>query len=217
LLLTPGFAKELEVYLPPWLLYVNQQGRRFINEATEYSVLATVVKHQAGGECYAIFDEAARAESRSSAAPNWSAERLAHFAASGSLVRAGSLDDLAGRLGVRAPALATTVANYNEHCRAGYDASFFKSANNLKPMATAPYYAARIRPAVVCWTGAGLRIDREARVLNHADQPIAGLYAAGETTGGAFGDCYAGGGASILNALVFGRVAGWNASRLRHS
>jgi fumarate reductase flavoprotein subunit len=77
---------------------------------------------------------------------------------------------------------------------------------------TPPFYAAPIHPAVVCWTGTGLRIDREARVLNAADQPILGLYAAGETTGGMFGECYAAGGASIANAIIFGRAAGANAA-----
>ena len=69
-----------------------------------------------------------------------------------------------------------------------------------------------MRPAIVCWTGTGLRIDREARVLDRADCPIAGLFAAGEATGGMFGECYAGGGASIANAIIFGRVAGRNAA-----
>ena len=36
--------------------------------------------------------------------------------------------------------------------------------------------------------------------------------AAGETTGGMFGECYAAGGASIANAIVFGRIAGRNAA-----
>jgi fumarate reductase flavoprotein subunit len=49
-------------------------------------------------------------------------------------------------------------------------------------------------------------------VLDRSDRPIPGLFAAGETTGGMFGECYAAGGASIANAIVFGRVAGANAA-----
>ena len=78
----------------------------------------------------------------------------------------------------------------------------------LRPVRRPPFYAVRIRPAIVCWTGAGLRIDTGARVLDHAERPIPGLFAAGETTGGMFGECYAAGGASIANAIVFGRIAG---------
>jgi flavocytochrome c len=212
LLMTPGFVKELEPYLPPWLVHVNHEGRRFIDESTEYSVLAEVLMSQTAGECFAIFDEAARSAAKSQPAPNWSADRLAHFAETGKLSRADTVSGLADTLGVRPATLETTVEIYNAGARAGTDDRFFKPAEHLKEIATPPFYGARIRPAVICWTGTGLRIDREARVLDTADRPIQGLFAAGETTGGMFGQCYAGGGASIGNAIVFGRVAGRNAA-----
>jgi fumarate reductase flavoprotein subunit len=215
LLVTPGFARDLEVYLPGWLVYVNRDGRRFVDEAIEYSVLAAVLKEQVGGECFAIFDEASRAAACSSPtrpAPNWTADRLAQLVEAGKILRAGSLSALADAAGIRASTLATTIGTYNAWCATGADRSFFKPADALRPVQAAPFYAVRIRPAIVCWTGAGLRIDAEARVLDTADQPIPGLYAAGETTGGMFGECYAAGGASIANAIVFGRIAGRNAA-----
>lgn len=212
LLLTPGFAKELEVYMPGWVVFVNHEGRRFIDETVEYSVHAEVIREQTAGECFALFDEAARLAATGKPAPNWSAERLAHFASTGHVRSAPTLEALAEDIGVRADALAETIAGYNRGCAAGRDDAFFKEPQWLKPVATPPFYAARVRPAVICWTGTGLRIDVEARVLDRAGRPIPGLFAAGETTGGMFGPCYAGGGASITNALVFGRVAGRNAA-----
>ena len=214
LLLSPGFAPDLEPYLPPWLVHVNHEGRRFVDESTEYSVLAEVLLNQTAGECFAIFDEAARAAARPAPAPNWSADRLAEFARQGKLARADTLADLAERLGIRPATLETTVARYNAGVAAGADGMFFKEAAHLRPVAVPPYFGARIRPDVICWTGTGLRIDREARVLDAADRPIPGLFAAGETTGGMFGQCYAGGGASIANAVIFGRVAGEGAAAL---
>ena len=62
--MTPGFAHDVESYLPPWVVHVNHEGRRFIDEATEYSVLSEVLSTQTAGECFAIFDEAARAEAK---------------------------------------------------------------------------------------------------------------------------------------------------------
>lgn len=212
LLLTPGFVRDLEPYLPPWLVHVNHEGRRFIDESTEYSVLAEVLMGQTAGECFAIFDEATRAAARAVPAPNWSADRLTHFAETGRLAKADTLEGLAERLGIRAATLATTAQATTQAARDGADPLFFKPAGHLRPIATPPFYGARIRPAVVCWTGTGVRIDREARALGPDDRPIAGLFAAGETTGGMFGPCYAGGGASIGNAIVFGRVAGANAA-----
>jgi fumarate reductase flavoprotein subunit len=213
LLLTTGFVQELESHLPGWLVYVNREGRRFVDECTEYSVLAEVLREQLAGECFAIFDERKRATAKSQAAPNWSTDRLDHFIKTGQIKSAPSLAELADRVGIRAETLATTIENYNTGCDAGRDDWFFKVAESLEPLRVGPYYAAPIRPAVVCWTGTGLRIDREARVLNKADRQIAGLFAAGEATGGMFGECYAAGGASVGNAVIFGRVAGRNAAR----
>lgn len=43
LLTTPGFYKDLEVFVPGWIVYVNRDGRRFINETTEYADRKSVV------------------------------------------------------------------------------------------------------------------------------------------------------------------------------
>jgi fumarate reductase flavoprotein subunit len=59
-----------------------------------------------------------------------------------------------------------------------------------------------------------LRIDHETRVLDEDDVPIAGLFAAGESAGGIYGDRYYAGGSSLGAALTFGRVAGRNAASL---
>lgn len=68
-------------------------------------------------------------------------------------------------------------------------------------------------PATVCLTSTGLRIDPDAHVLNQANQPIPGLYAAGETTGGVLGERYMGSGNSLSNDSTMGRIAGTHAIR----
>lgn len=217
LLLTPGFAKDLEVYLPGWLMVVNQEGRRFVDETIEYSVLAAVLSEQSGRRCYGLFDEAARLSAKLSPvrpAPNWTTDRLAELADRGDIVRADSLEELASRLNVPLAALKTSIERYNHHVEAGSDEDFFKPSAMLRPVRQAPFYAATVRAAIICWTGTGLRIDRTARVLDGAGCPVPGLFAAGETTGGMFGECYAAGGASIANAIVFGRIAGREAAAL---
>jgi fumarate reductase flavoprotein subunit len=217
LLLTPGFAKDLEVYLPGWLMVVNQQGRRFVDESIEYSVLAGVLGEQSGRRCYGLFDEASRLAAKLSPvrpAPHWTADRLAELADRGDLVRADSLESLAAQLDVPLAALETSVARYNQHAEAARDEDFFKSSAMLRPVRQPPFYAATVRAAIICWTGTGLRIDRAARVLDAAGCAVLGLFAAGETTGGMFGECYAAGGASIANAIVFGRIAGREAAKL---
>ncbi len=213
LLLTTGFTRDLEPYLPGWLVYVNRKGRRFIDETTEYSVLAEVLKEQPGAECLALFDEATRRAATQRDGANWDADRLAGFAAEGLITQAETLEGLATRAGIRSNALHNTLERYNADCAAGHDRAFLKEARHLRPVLTPPFYAAPIKPAVICWTGTGLRIDPDARVLDQDERAIPGLYAAGETTGGMFGQCYAAGGASVGNAIVFGRIAGREAAR----
>ena len=126
-------------------------------------------------------------------------------------MRADTLEELAERAGVRVDAMKTTVELYNADCDAGRDSHFFKDKSYLKPIRTPPFYAARIRPCVVVATATGLRIDRHARVLDAANRPVPGLFAAGEATGGVITERYFAGGISIANNVIFGRIAGTNA------
>lgn len=223
LLTTPNFRKVLEVFVPGWLVYVNREGRRFVNEMAEYAVMAGVIQAQTGGSCFAIFDEAARREAKphpryadafaSGELPmNWVADELAAQVQSGKVLRAETLEELAGRCGIRPAALAATVARYNADAAERVDRAFFKDGAEMKPIATPPFHAVEIRPAIVCLTSTGLRIDDRTRVLDGGERPIEGLYAAGETAGGVLGERYIGGGNSIANAVVFGRVAGREAA-----
>lgn len=219
LLTTPNFRKVLEVFVPGWLVYVNRQGRRFVDETAEYAVMSGVIQAQTGGSCFAIFDEAARADARphpkyadafaAGVIPmNWVADELAAQVQQGKVVAADTLEALAIRCGIRPGALAATVAGYNDDADAGVDRAFFKAGSEMKPILKPPFYAVEIKPAIVCLTSAGLRIDARTRVLDQNDRPIDGLFAAGETTGGVLGERYIGGGNSIANAVVFGRIAG---------
>lgn len=218
LLRTAGFRKELEIYMPAWLVFVNGDGRRFVCETAPYAVLGSVIAAQ-GGRCWAIFDEDSRARATPEdanlasyasdvAETSWSAEVLSELADSGRILRAPTLERLAAEAGVPAPALAATVARYNADCADGRDAAFFRAPSTLRPIATPPFYAAEIRAAIVCLTSCGPRIDPDAHVLDAAGVPIPGLYAAGEVAGNVLGDLYVGGGNSVANAVVYGRVAG---------
>lgn len=60
---------------------------------------------------------------------------------------------------------------------------------------------------VVHFTMGGVRINRRAEVLNKANKPMSGLYAAGELAGGVHGENRLGG-SSLLGCVVYGRVAG---------
>jgi fumarate reductase flavoprotein subunit len=222
-LTTPNFRKQLEVFVPGWLVYVNREGRRFVKETAEYAVMSGVVKAQTGGSCFAIFDD----EAKRAAKPikkyadafaagiiplNWVAEELEAQLKTGRVIRGETLDELAIKCGIRPGSLNATVDKYNADTDAGADSFFFKNPADMKPIRTGPFYAVEVRPAIVCLTSTGVRIDRDAHALDELDRPIRGLFAGGETTGGVLGERYIGGGNSIANAIVFGRIAGRNAA-----
>ncbi|MEZ5740901.1 MAG: FAD-binding protein [Burkholderiaceae bacterium] len=56
-------------------------------------------------------------------------------------------------------------------------------------------------------TFAGLRTDADARVIDAADKPIAGLYAAGNDAASIMGGNYPGGGITLGPAMTFGWIA----------
>jgi len=71
---------------------------------------------------------------------------------------------------------------------------------------TEPFYVAIITPVIHYCMG-GLEIDTDSAVVNKDGQAIPGLYAAGEVAGGVHGNNRLGGN-SLLDCVVFGRVAG---------
>lgn len=214
LLLTPGFSRDLEIVIPGWVVLVDRGGRRFTDETAHYTMLAGLVKHH-GGVAFAIFDE----ETRRAAEPTpwnrayWVNDVLQAKAEEGRIQRAESIDALARAAGIDAQALAGTIDRYNADVARGTDTAFFKRAEGMRPIVTPPFYAVEVRPGILCWTGAGLRIDADTRVLGHDERPIPGLYAAGETVGSLHGDRYIGGGGSFGPCLVFGALAGEHAAR----
>lgn len=222
LLITPGFARELEVDPPGWLVFLGPEGRRFVTETAPYSVMAGAFKEQ-GGRAFAIFDEAARRGAKPDSkfadafaagivAVNFLPDFLTQMADAGKVQVADTIADLAAKVGLPVAAVENSIRRYNADVQSGTDTEYFKDPAYLLPVNEPPFYAVEMRPAIVCLTSTGLRIDPSARVLDRTGVPIPGLYAGGETTGGVLGERYVGGGNSVANAIVFGRIAGRTAA-----
>jgi fumarate reductase flavoprotein subunit len=213
LLLSTGFARDLEPFVPAWLVYVTPDGRRFVNEGAPYTVITPTLLTRADW-CWAILDDAARV---SATAPvdarwgmgSWIGDVLLAHARDGRVATADTVAGLAAATQMPPVSLTATVDRYNADCQAGTDTRFGKDPGSMKPIVTPPFYAVRLRPLVVAVTGYGLVIDADGRVLRETDgEPVPGLFAAGEVTGNVIGAQYLGGGNAIGSALIFGRVAG---------
>jgi fumarate reductase flavoprotein subunit len=225
LLPRPNFVPgEHEPYSPGWLVMVTRAGRRCVDESTSYAVMQ--VAHKQHGPVFAILDEAARRATVQSgtaiadgsskhpaivSSPTWNAEMIEDMVRQEKMVRADTIAELARRLGIHAPGLSATIRRYNDYVAGGEDREYFKPAEQMLPVATPPYYGVEMRLAVLCLTQKGPVTDADGRVLDVGAQPIPGLYAAGECTGGVIGS-YMGSGNAWANCLVFGREAGRTAA-----
>src|SRR6185295_7370234 len=74
-----------------------------------------------------------------------------------------------------------------------------------------PPYSAYAVTCGITFTFGGLKIDTTTRVLDIADAPLNGLYAAGELVGGLFYFNYPGS-SGLMAGSVFGRIAGREAA-----
>ncbi|MFF6851673.1 SDR family NAD(P)-dependent oxidoreductase [Streptomyces antimycoticus] len=67
-------------------------------------------------------------------------------------------------------------------------------------------------PSLLTFTFGGVRIDPDGRALSADGTPVPGLYLGGEAVGGLFYGDYPGG-AALMRATVFGRMAGATAAQ----
>ncbi len=225
-LLHAGFDLIYEAYLPGWLVLVNRDGRRFVDETAPYGIIDSIVREQ-GDQVYVVFDDAALQAATAGGvarykhaipgstkrqSPHWNADIVAAMVDAGRVVRADTLEQVAAGLGLPPVVLRATIDSYNAAVAAGEDNEFLKDASFLEPVATPPFYGCELRPSTVCSTACGLRIDPEARVLREDGVTIPGLFAAGECTGSVVGAQYVGSGNNYANGAVVGRVAGASAA-----
>lgn len=225
-LLHANFGPQLEAYLPGWLLLVNRNGARFLDETAPYGIIHGLVAEQ-GGRVWGILDDAARLAASPDGrpeykqelpthawpqSPTWNSLALEQQAAAGRVERADTVDALAGQLGLPSERLAGTIRRYNQLVDGGDDRDYRKPRKFLKPVATPPFWGVELRLSTVCLTAAGLRIDPDGRVLDVTSTIVPGLYAAGECTGGVLGTRYMGSGNSYANCVTFGRIAGHTAA-----
>ena len=85
------------------------------------------------------------------------------------------------------------------------DPDFGRTTGMDADLTTPPYYAIKIAPGIHHTMG-GVKINTAAQVINTEGQPIPGLFAAGEVTGGVHGGNRLGGNA-VADIVIFGRIA----------
>jgi fumarate reductase flavoprotein subunit len=123
---------------------------------------------------------------------------------------ADSIEELAGKLGMDAAVLKSTVEEYNRSCENRHDDLFAKDPKYLRPLKGPKFYAVKAH-TVFLGTMGGIKINHNTEVLDKKDSVIPGLYAVGFDAGGMYGDSYpinVASGGSVGFAFNSGRIAG---------
>lgn len=184
--------------ITPYNILINHEGKRFVDEGhASINFKSRAMMKQTGHEAYAIVDQTAMDNLK----------LMRNYATAGYFVKANTVEELASKLKVDQKVFIKTMKDYMAACQAGKDPEFNRRIQY--PIAKAPFYAALVTPSMQSTYG-GIKTDEKAQALNADNKPIAGLYAAGATSGH---EAYANevGFAAIIG-LVYGKIAGENAA-----
>ncbi len=215
-------------------ILVDQLGKRFTDEKRiEHHIGILAVNHYEGQTlnypripCYAIYDQDAK--EHGSFAPSYGSGWLRHRdkwswsrsndreIEAGIVKKADTIEELAKLINVPAEALAQTIKKWNQDMASdkALDTEFGRIGSGKKKNASAikrgPFYALELYPTLLNTQG-GPRRNEKGQVLNYFKEPIKRLYAAGEL-GSFWGFIYQGCG-NNAESMIFGRIAGENASK----
>jgi hypothetical protein len=202
-------------------IFVGQDGKRFVNESAPYDRIGKAIISQISSGAmtlpfWMIYDD------RDGLVPPVKATNVSmvdaeQYVDAGLWHTADTLAELAAKIGVDVDNLVQTVKRYNEFVAAGidddfgrgeeaYDRAFSGGKSPMVPIDTAPYHAAAFGLSDLGTKG-GLVTDSHARVLDSDGNPIAGLYAAGNTMAAVTGTVYPGGGIPIGASMLFSHLA----------
>ena len=198
-------------------IVVNADGERFVDEGSDfrnynYSGMGAKVLGQPGGIAWQIFD----AKTTGLLPDEY---RIKHI----TKLTANTLEELADKMeGVNKTGFLKTVAEFNaaidqtkpfnpamKDGRSALGLTIPKSNWSLA-LDTAPFVAYAVTCGITCTYG-GVKVNTQGQVMDEADRPIAGLYAAGEMVGGLYYVKYAGG-IGLTAGSVIGRFAGAHAA-----
>lgn len=192
-------------------IFINTNGDRFVSEGAARDTLCQAIFAQPGGQFWLVMNHLRYPDENK---PDSFGLTMKDMLSLGRIKKAETLDELAALIKVPADHLKASIEEYNQVARnKGTKDRFGFSATNTDdaPMTEGPWYAC-LKVPTVHHTMGGIRINVDAQALTKAGQPIKGLFAAGEVTGGIHGANRLGGNA-IADVFTFGRVAGAEAAK----
>jgi tricarballylate dehydrogenase len=203
-------------------IVINANGVRFLDEGADirnytYAKYGRIILEQPGQLCWQIFDSKVLHLLRNS-------YRIKQV----TKVTGNTLEELVGKIeGINREQTLRTIREFNASVMTGvpFDPNVkdgrgttglaVPKSNWALAIDTPPYEAYGVTCGIT-FTFGGVKITTRGEVVDTGEQPIPGLYAAGELVGGIFYSNYPGG-AGLTNGAVFGRLAGEHAGRYAKS
>jgi len=208
-------------------LWVNRNGERFCDETVifQWPWAGNALANQQDSIMYTVFDENTKKYMMEKGIDvgvgvlvpvttklTQLDEDIQRGIEKGFAFSAATVEELAAQIKVPAGTLEETIETYNAMCSKYRDTLFAKDSKYLQPVATAPFYAIKLFPAILGTLG-GIAINEKTEVINQNHEVIPGLYAVGNCAGGMYGDSYdlTVPGGTLGFAVNSGRIAAENA------
>lgn len=209
----------------PGIIGVLRDGRRFTNESNSYHDVGAALIRACEGQretaMWLICDRTAIAKyglGYAKPAPM----PLAPLLRSGYLQKAGTLAELAAKVGIDPHGLAETVRAHNAGARYGEDPEFGRGSTSFNryladpehkpnpcvaPIERGPFYALKVIMGDL-GTFDGIRTSVAGEVLDGQGAAIPGLYAVGNDRASVMGGSYPGAGITLGPIMTFGYITG---------
>ena len=181
-------------------ILVNKEGKRFFNEMDTRDKVSAAELKQDGKYAYAIFGEGTKDKVKA----------VDQYISKDMVVEADNVEELAKKLDIKPEELNATVTKWNKAVADKKDSEFGRTTGMTNDI-SGKVYAIKVAPGIH-HTMAGVKINTQTQVLKEDGQPIKGLYAAGEVTGGLHGGNRIGGNA-VADIIIFGRQAGQESAK----
>lgn len=219
-------------------LWLNLDGKRFMNEDLPGQQLENQVELQRERKAYQFFDASWPEQLkyfpmahgvaciyRDEPLPDYTAsglrinvrtpEDIEAAVSDGRCLKADTIDELLAQIdGIDVDEAKKSIERYNELAKAGADTDFGKPSQRLFALENGPFYAAECATALSLGNLGGFVSDGDCHVYNTEMKQIPGLYVCGAPQGGRFNVQYPISlkGLSCGMCMVFGKIAGENAA-----
>jgi len=202
----------------PFGIMVNAEGKRFVDEGADfrnytYAKYGRAVLNQPGSYAWQVFDQQVKHLLRDE-----------YKLRGATKVVANTLEELVDRMqDVHHQNFLDTVREYNSAIKKdvafdpnikdgrGTEGLEVNKSNWANTLEQPPFEAYSVGCGIT-FTFGGLKVDTGAHVLNVEDEPMPGLFAAGELVGGLYYFNYPGS-TGLMAGAVFGRIAGRHAAQ----